>query len=667
MLRVAGRGKDGLAKSLKVSNDGVLHTSNTEKIKLLEQMTPLASGEVYTTKKINVSNINTVSGVVNVNLTHDRNIKIILVSVSETEPSYFIEEQEEIYKSSSPFKNHSVEFLVKTEQFYFKFENLSSVGTSVHTTTSIILDNNTNLLSDKKNTETLKGMSNIIHSFTQKEEILNVNTPLVRQQSIETNKIYSNSKINGTLMLNLTHLRTISITLITRFESEPGYFIEEEEEIFVGKKEQALYNIPYSVKGESHYFRIKNESLFDTVVFKTSCVVLTNTKNSPDNTQVLLNEIDRIVDSIPKQTNNSKPTKMPTTTLKFRKANIEEVQCFTNAEDGFFYTIPSDAAMKKYSDITGEAPTVEEEGIVWNNTLHGRPVKIIRVKDGFVVFSNSVADGQACVYRMATLNDTPELVYKSQQTLLSQWTLRSQFGIKYHDNGFETLILAGVYGSGAEKRDLLLSTDSGKTFKVINQTANNDTSGPNSHWHDVEIDIYHGLLWASEGDSALNRNVWWSDDMGENWNVVTPNETIQPTTLTAFPDKVLMGRDSHNAGFDVLKKPESISTYQDMSSFTSFKEFKPSTKAIRYYAHSPVARGCEAYTYFSIDGQEPRLVVGTGDFGESLHFVFMGYGNDVAGGTISGLAGIDENYVFAYGDTSNGKTPLLYADKVKWM
>lgn len=358
-------------------------------------------------------------------------------------------------------------------------------------------------------------------------------------------------------------------------------------------------------------------------------------------------------------------SKSPRTQLVFKKSTLSNVHCISRGHDGKFYAILSDGKVSKFSTIIGEGVVAEESGYIWSKETLGRPTAIKQVVGGFLVFAN--LNGQALIYKMSSLNSEPIQKYQSATVGNSEFTLRNQMGIRTYHNGFKTLVIAGVYGQGADQRDLLLSTDNGETFKVIKKTKNADSSGPHSHWHDIAFDVYHGFIWCSEGDSEKNRDIYYSDDMGETWYRVQPILTRQPTAIMPFPDRVVFGRDSVRPGFDVLEKPNLEKEYLNPYKLRPLKEFKVNTTAINYYAHSPILNGNEAYVHFSILSKEPRLIMGTGDFGKTWHFLFMSYGDDVSNSTISSLAEIDDEYLYAYGSTAGGTSPIWYSKKPAWV
>ena len=377
------------------------------------------------------------------------------------------------------------------------------------------------------------------------------------------------------------------------------------------------------------------------------------------NVDELTNEIKKINDKL-NGGNDVANMKLPSGTLEFKFAPIGNVRLFTIGHDGRFY-LTEGGLFKVYDDITSENTEPVETGITWDVEAYGTPVDIVVADEGITVFSNTEDKTVANIYHMADIHSTPTLVYKSVTTGTHYFT--REFGIDSYFSGLHTIILAGVYGRGGDKKDLLLSKDGGLNFEVVKQTtgAGGDV---NSHWHDVAIDPYHGFLWASEGDGSDNRGVHFSDDLGETWTTLT--DEAQPTCIIPFPHQVVFGRDSGKPGFSVFKKPVKAEDYDNISneSFKVLKEFLPSKAGSSYYARAGFSKGSEAYVSFTLYPEhEIALVAGTGDFGNSWHFVHMGNrsaGNDRRRITL--MVGMDDEYIYARSHTS-----VVYAKKIDWI
>lgn len=354
--------------------------------------------------------------------------------------------------------------------------------------------------------------------------------------------------------------------------------------------------------------------------------------------------------------------KVPKHPLQFKRTNLPTIGSgFTRGYDGAFYIVHSDdLVLRKYDEIISETPE-SVEGMTWDNGLYGGISRIIVLSDGIVVFTSHTSSDDKQTVRVYRLNDmfddNPTLIYQSNgdQDFISG---SNQFGVKYVDTGLNTIILAGVYGRGDYAKDLILSTDGGRSFKVIKQTKA-EAEGMNSHWHDVAIDTYHGYLWASEGDST-NSSVHFSDDLGETWRTLNAGNWYRhPTAVVPFPNKMLFGRDKGgtNPGFDTFDKPdvaEDLELSED--SFKPLREFRTDTNAGMYYATGALQDGQEAY--FSFDtSKTPKMIAGTGDGGNSIHFLHFG-----AGGAVNHLREIDDKYI--YGETGG---TIVYAERPVWV
>ncbi|MGH2016752.1 hypothetical protein [Aerococcus urinaeequi] len=358
--------------------------------------------------------------------------------------------------------------------------------------------------------------------------------------------------------------------------------------------------------------------------------------------------------------------KVPSNILRFKQSAVGEVDLFAVGLESTYYVVDrATKTLSQYQNVDGE-PILIKTGV--NLSSYTRLIRLVEVEDGLLLFTNDETEGEACIWKTPNIDTLPTLVYKSSTgDNAGFFSIRNQFGIDVHSNGLTSIVLAGVYGRGNTEQDLLLSTDSGSTFNVVKKTTTTTTDTDNSHWHDVAIDTYHGLLWASQGDGVDKRNVYWSSDMGETWNILNADDKdhIQPTAVLPFSDRIIFGRDSGVAGLDVAHKPT------DARELTSMKmddlAVIKNVPAHWYYGISALTDGQEGYMYFLIVDQEPRMVMGTGDGGKSWHSVFMGYGSEHDGGTISGLAGIDDNYMYAYRQKTGGALELLYSERIKWV
>jgi len=119
------------------------------------------------------------------------------------------------------------------------------------------------------------------------------------------------------------------------------------------------------------------------------------------------------------------------------------------------------------------------------------------------------------------------------------------------------IIILSTYGdknAANPPRYIYLSRDYGGTWQEIEVRAIGDMADPaNFHLHDVEYDPYSSRIWVAVGDQS-NGNVLYSDDWGKTFKQVYPSRAIQPTTITALPDRVIFGSDDMPNGIRMWKR-----------------------------------------------------------------------------------------------------------------
>lgn len=351
-----------------------------------------------------------------------------------------------------------------------------------------------------------------------------------------------------------------------------------------------------------------------------------------------------------------KNNKFPNEQLVFRESTLDiDVACI--GYDDYFYVIDSGGQLKKYEDIKSDNESIESGFNLGTN--YGTPIKLVVMPEGYTLFSN--LGNKACIYHSSSIDTAPNLVFESVEGH-TRWI--DSFGIKSYYNGLESFIMAGVYGGGQHNRELLLSVDGGQSFDIIKRTKNVDQSGTkNSHWHDVAIDTYHGVLWAIEGDGPTNQDIFYSYDLGATWEtVITGNH--QPTSIIPFPDKVVFGRDNFDVGLDHVVMPRTISELDKGLEIKVLQEFKK-WSAYKFFAQSPVGQGHEMYlSYFLYEDSIVPTVIGTGDFGNTWHILFMSVTN------IGNFFASDSDYLYAYKHSSNSgieENKVIYAKKPEWI
>ena len=148
------------------------------------------------------------------------------------------------------------------------------------------------------------------------------------------------------------------------------------------------------------------------------------------------------------------------------------------------------------------------------------------------------------------------------------------------------------------------------------------------HW-----DFYQNRLWLGEGDTSLNRSIWYSDDIGETWDRIDSSE-YQPTLIESFPNRVIFGRDNfiHLQGFWSFERPK---THDDINKEIklvdrlSFEAVPGSNAVHNYPTRAGFAQeGLVAYQCFEKQStlDMPSFFYATGDGGQSWHCVLIADG-----------------------------------------
>src|SRR5690625_689099 len=475
----------------------------------------------------------------------------------------------------------------------------------------------------------------------------------------------SEGNLYGILNLRFTASRRVKIDIVY-LDDAPLSDLKYTENLYDGTGTHSI-SVEYEMKSEEYYFVISTESDSGLFIHETSFITmfksppLTESFISKTITDPLKSAIENSETTV-NNNNNTRPIKYPDDSLVFRESPIE-INTLTRGTDGYFYVIDLSGVVKKYESIIDDSEPLET-GITWDKSAHGNVIYLFVADDGVVYFTNvgSGDNSVARIYRADTINDAPQLVHESDNSVSQRWTRR--FGVDRYFNGTSYFLAGTYYIAGGEQRrkprELVLSVDGGRTFKVVKHTSNLDESNTlNSHWHDVEIDYHHGLLWACEGDGRINHHVYYSEDMGETWNVVA--DDMQPTSITSFPDKVIFGRDYGPVGIDGLNYPKDISNLKK-GIIRPVKEIK-TQKSVFYFAMKAVRRKNESYMgFFLHESAEAPMIMASGDFGESWHGVWIGANQD----EMYRIIEIDDKYIYAYKKRySNDR--ILYAEKPNWV
>lgn len=642
MMRVAGRGDDGTAKAIKTDDYGRIETSELLRRKVLDNHVVVSYGETFESKKFWSRGFSFGRLVLYFALTRD--IEIILVERDPTNQ----EEKERVIFSGKADSHVAVNFSINSRSFYYKIKAKSSSGVYIYNDSYELLSN-----------------VPLDDGIDENRSLFDFDRLIQKGESVNSPTLKSEGNLYGILNLRFTLSRRVKIDIVY-LDDSPLSDVKYTENLYDGTGSHSI-SVEFKMKSEKYYFVISTESDSGLFVYKTSFVTMFKSPPLTDNfisktiTEPLKNAIKNS-ESTANINNNTRPLKYPDDSLVFKESPIE-INTLTRGTDGYFYVIDSSGVVKKYESIIDDNNPLET-GITWNNSLYGSVVYFFVADDGVVYFTNVGGDynSVARIYRSDTINDTPQLVHESDNSVSQRWTRR--FGVDRYFNGTSYFLAGTYYIAGPEQRrrprELVLSVDGGRTFKVVKHTSNLDDSNTyNSHWHDVEIDYHHGLLWACEGDGRINHHVYYSEDMGETWNVVA--DDMQPTSITSFPDKVIFGRDYGPVGIDGINYPKDINDLKK-GIIQPVKEMK-TQRSVFYFAMKAVRLKDEAYMgFFLHESGEAPMIMATGDFGESWHGVWIGAKQD----EMYRIIEIDDKYIYAYKKRySNDR--ILYAKKPKWI
>ena len=575
-----------------------------------------------------------------VNLHHPRKVKIYVKNhyYRQSNDSFLGGEFEQVYESDTAKYNHELEF--ETSEFYqIMVENTDTTGGTAIDQSSGEL--RSELPFDNKDVKQRK-----VKWFDRNYTDFGYDRPWVSEMAS------SNGLNHSKFTLNIHHERSIRISVRPYFyrQSASAYEAGDYKVVYTSKVPSKIHEAAFETPD---FYNLKIEETdrngttinFDTYELKSNIPFVGEYK--PDDNPKITYQVE---------------TKAPQDFLTFKTSPVKATDGrLTLADDGLYYVRDfTSGKITSYTDIvTGEGKV---EGYYWDVATLGKVHSILSVPNkGLTVFAHK-PDSVAYIYHMDTITSEPYEVYRSPEGQPNSWT----FLPKSYYNGRSSMIFAGVYGGGEFNRDLVLSLDGGLTFKVVKQT--NNAGGHNSHWHDVAIDVYSGMLWASEGDEIpANQMVHFSDNLGDTWHTISVAEVNQPTMIVPFHDKVVFGRDSKSPGLDVYRKVQDFSKYLTADNqITTLKEFKAFDKsAYEYFPNSVISKGAEAYTTFTTHypNTTPQMVMATGDSGETWHTVFMANTTN-ADETVDKVLAIDDKNIYLIGNSSKGE--IVYAERPVW-
>lgn len=631
MMRMAGRGDDGLAKAIATEKDGSVKTRTTKRIDLTSPRPILANsslefGPFNTDDKYNFATIYTYT-------VFEMRIYIAYHSWDVSTNAYKIGEYEEIGHVTSVMEpKNKFSIPLKTARFSIKIENYGGYGGYIGSDCYVVLSDFDTSLAESIETIYSK-------STNSKRQVWLPRA--IKAKSWSTSSLRdSNGFSYTTITFPNNFPAKVSINEFRKLENGFEQAFGLRELINTTNIFDDFITLHVPLTSDRYQLRIDNLSNTPSYISGTNFEILSNDNPAPK----------------PKYPERHK---RPKGKLWFRQAGVSgiSVACRGLGSDKNFYVSDQDGNIKKYDDIIKYNSTPIETGINFYSSIGKSkteaPLVAIRALPNSVLYFANVG-GKGTIYQANNITTTPTQVYQSTD---ANSGFNRNFGIDAYANGSATsrtgVVVASTYGRGQVARDLIVSKDSGKTFSVVKKTQNLTSHNSNSHWHDVAIDIYRGFIWASEGDGK-NASIHYSDDWGESWQKVPGNE--QPTAIIPFPDKVVLGRDGKLVGVDVINFEDSLSLA--MTAPKDYQDFSKAQASL-FYARKPVVDDLEAYISFEVTSsiKQPKMVVATGDGGDTWHSVWMGDTN------IGNFCMMDDNYVYAY---DNWSASVIYAERLKF-
>lgn len=631
MMRMAGRGDDGLAKAIAAEKDGSVKTRTTKRIDLTSPRPILVNsslefGPYNTDDKYNFATIYTYTR-------FEMRIYIAYHSWSHSTNAYEIGEYEELGHVTSVMEgNNKFSVPLKTARFSIKIENYGGYGGYLGSDCYVILSDFDTSLAESIETIYSK-------STNLKRQVWSPRTIKAKSQSTSSTRD-SNGFSYTTITFPNTFPARVSINEFRKSENGQEIAFGLRELINTTNIFDNFITLHVPLTSGRYQLRIDNLSNDPSYMSDTNFEILSNDNPAP-------------------KPEHPERHKRPKGKLWFRQVGVSgiSVACRGLGSDKNFYISDQEGDIEKYTDIIRHDITPAETGINFYSSIGKSkteaPLVAIRVLPNSVLYFANVG-GKGTIYQANNINTTPTQVYQSADSTSG---FNRNFGIDVYVNGGATsrtgVVVASTYGRGQVARDLIVSKDRGKTFTVVKKTQNLTSHNSNSHWHDVAIDIYRGYIWAAEGDGA-NASVHYSDDWGESWQKVPGKE--QPTAIIPFPDKVVLGRDGKLVGVDVINFEDSLSLV--MTAPKDYQDFSKAQASL-FYARKPVVDDLEAYMSFEVTPaiKQPKMVVATGDGGDTWHSVWMGDTN------MGNFCMIDDNYVYAY---DNWAASVIYAERLKF-
>lgn len=626
MMRVAGRDDFGLAKAIKTDKKGRLEVFQTNQRPVFNRATtvaansnvlsPILFGDGYDKSKLNLMFSGT------------RAIKIDLINLQ---------------KPSSPpsklFEGTATEFLSVEYPIYARYQ-IRVTSKDIH---------GVYLLAETSESLYVKESTSIIRNYDR--TLFEIG--LYKKGTKYTSATLSSEGFShGRTLIQLTQNRNVRVSIL---EVVDNAFVPRV--IYEGLV-QSNKLIKYNIK--SRFYRIEIEALDDLYIHRNVYETLYNGDLEDLAESANANIFDLSSKVLTKDifSKMTKKVRFPDGGLKFRKSPLDIKILAKGIDDGYYAQL-NNLSLAKYSDITSNDPPIET-GITWNPTEYGIIQHFFALSDGFVYFTDKWVNGvqTPLIYRADSINSTPILVYEPGEARGWDATWSQQFGVDYYDDGINATFLAGEYGAGRNPRNLVLSSDGGRTFSIVKKSANGHPRG-NSHWHDVAIDVHRGLIWASQGDGVGSRYIYYSENLGATWKTLSGD--YQPTAILPYPNKVVFGRDNNLVGLDAI---DTDNNFSDLKGRIYEDYVLKGESSARYFPMRPAEVGRETYVNFLLmEGAEThQVIIASGDFGNSWHVVHF----SARGKELFNFALVDKERVYIYEKNNYGGGGVLYADRLVW-
>lgn len=641
MMRIAGRNGDGKSRAITVDKYDNLKTSMTSEIQLFNEQKTIGANEELETDLINGKGFTT--GQLQIMIHQDnRQVLVYIQRYRETgDLTVEVGDYELLHRTKSSRHTSYTDFSLP-DLFKLKIKNISNLGLSINTQSKIIMSND-NQRKDDYNIEYL----------SEQPDTFSLNS----DESFITNILLGDDYNNGQLKIIGNNKRKFEVFIKRyKYDEDRGSVVTQTDYESIYKSENEEYEHLVEFVPSTYYkLKIKNISEYGVSISSEDFVIIKTNKTreacDPKDNE-LYEELRLIKDSLEEV---SWASKKPSTHLNFVRTEISNFEwaCIGQHDDNI-YVLTNDGKIEVYEDVESNEPT--EIGEMELDVVNNKVKSMYSSHEGLVFFVKK--DNKATILHSKDINTSPEQVY---QSAVDDTTFVYGFGTDSYSNGLKTFYLAGVYGSGDERKELLFSKDGGSSFKKIKETVGIE-EGVNSHWHDVAIDTYNGFLWASEGDGETNRAVHYSMDFGVTWKLLTTES--QPTSINPLPTRVVFGRDDARPGLSYIDVPKKYEEFESLgdSSYKNLIEFKVDVQGYAYYANKGLIRDNEVYiNFFAYDDNSPYLILGSGDFGLSWHSVFMGG----FGSSVSRFIGIDNNYIYGAVDFEGIRT-LVFSNRIEW-